>query len=122
MSEEELITLTPAAQAHIQSIMQRHEGAVGFRLSVTHTGCSGYMYAPEIITEANDQDLVVYVNSSLMIYIDPHCIQYIQGLEIDFVKKSLGIEQLVYNNPNVDTTCGCGESFSLKEGEEDADK
>ena len=34
MSKEELITVTPAAQVHIHTIMQRHEAAVGFRLSV----------------------------------------------------------------------------------------
>ena len=109
-----VITLTEAAIDHIKAIIQRRGDGVGFRISVKKTGCSGYMYVPEIIDTIQTSDLLFKVDD-LTVLIDPDSIDFIRGTQLDYVQKKLGQQQLVFNNPNVDSLCGCGESFNLKE-------
>jgi Fe-S cluster assembly iron-binding protein IscA len=42
-------------------------------------------------------------------------INALRNTEIDLVDKGLGQKQLVFNNPNIKHSCGCGESFSVEE-------
>lgn len=109
-----IITMTDGAIAHILKTIEKRGSGIGFRLAVKQTGCSGYMYVPEIIEEVKPQDIKIEVNDKLTVYIDPACRDLIIGTHIDFIKKGLGIEQLEFNNPNADSLCGCGESFNLK--------
>ena len=117
----DIINVTSKAAAHIKTIMQRNKHAVGFSLSVKNTCCSGYMYNPKIVEVTPLDYICITVDNDLTVFIDPDCIHLIKGLTIDFVEKSSGVKQLSYDNPNVDTTCGCGESFSLKEEASDVD-
>lgn len=112
----EIITMSDAAVAHIKKIMERNEGAVGFRLSVKETGCSGLMYVPEVIKEAKPEDSLITI-SGLQIYISKDSIKALEGTKVDLLSKTLGQQQLVFNNPNAESQCGCGESFNLKKTE-----
>ncbi len=114
VSTEKIISLTTAAEAHIIKMLAQKPNAIGFRLSVKQTGCTGYMYMPEIVGESAPDDLQVKQND-FTIYIDKSAVNMIQGTEIDYVKKGLGVSQLVFNNPNAKSLCGCGESFNLRE-------
>jgi len=114
-----MITITENAVKHIQNIMQRHESPIGFRLSIKQTGCTGYMYVPEVISEEKPDDIKIAASQGLTIYLDPQCEKIVNGMEIDFVQKDLGMQQLVFNNPNVAGLCGCGESFHLDEEKAD---
>ena len=110
-----MITLTQAAIGHIERMMADRDDVVGFRLSVKETGCSGYMYVPSLIKTVDNNDIEVDVESpTLRVFLDPEAVPFVKGTELDFVKKTLGMEQLVYDNPNTDSLCGCGESFNLK--------
>ena len=115
----DLIYVTPKAAAHIKKMMMHHQDALAFRLSVKQTGCSGYMYVPEVIALTKDGDVEAYHQEGLLIYLAPEARDMIKGTTIDFVSKALGLEQLVYDNPNTDSLCGCGESFTLKKVEND---
>jgi iron-sulfur cluster assembly accessory protein len=84
-----------------------------FRLSVKKTGCSGYMYVPEMVNAKKESDIEVS-QSNFMIYIDKEAAPLIEGTVVDYVKKSLGVSQLEFRNPNAESLCGCGESFNLK--------
>ena len=110
-----ILEVTPAAMTHIKKMMLRHPGATAFRLSVKRTGCSGYMYVPEIVVSAKEGDINAYQQNDLMVYLDPKALPMLKGTTIDLVTKTLGMEQLAYRNPNTDSLCGCGESFTLKE-------
>ncbi len=109
-----IISMTEAAAQHVKKIMARTEGAVGFRLAVKETGCSGLMYVPEVIKSAQADDVAVPISSDLVVYVDSHSIHALKGAVIDYQRKGLGQEQLVFNNPNAEGACGCGESFNLK--------
>ena len=108
-----MITLTESAKAHIANMITQKGNHVAFRLWIKKTGCSGYMYMPEIVTEKKDTDVEIR-ESNILIYIDQEAMAYLKGTEIDYVKKSLGVSQLVFNNPNAEGVCGCGESFQIK--------
>lgn len=108
-----IITITKAAANHINRILTKHPAGSFFRLSVKETGCSGYMYQPEIVQAPKENDVAV-VCSELKIYVDPDCVPLIQSTVMDFVQKPMGQSQLSFNNPNAEGLCGCGESFTLK--------
>ncbi|MCX7120991.1 MAG: iron-sulfur cluster assembly accessory protein [Gammaproteobacteria bacterium] len=107
-----MITLTTAAKDHIKTMLKTNNAA--FRLAVKQTGCSGYMYVPEIVENKKKETDVEIQLSDLLIYIDADSADILKGTEIDYVKKGLGVYQLEYHNPQADSLCGCGESFNLK--------
>jgi iron-sulfur cluster assembly accessory protein len=61
--------------------------------------------------EAQEGDQVVSVDG-FQIYIDEHSQRFLTGTEIDFIETSHGAG-FKFNNPNVSSTCGCGESFQV---------
>lgn len=115
---KKMISLTSAAEAHIKKMLAQKANALGFRLAIKQTGCTGYMYMPEIITEINSEDVNIQANE-ISIFIDKNAIEMINGTEIDYVNKSLGVSVLVFNNPNAKSLCGCGESFNLRENNDE---
>jgi iron-sulfur cluster assembly accessory protein len=114
MTNEQLITLTPKVIAHIErGIKTAGEGSC-FRLSIKKTGCTGWMYKPEIVAEPTVGDIEVPLLTSFKIFLDPNCLEALQGTVVDLEEKGLGFTQMVFNNPNVASLCGCGESFNVK--------
>ena len=80
------------------------------RVFVTGGGCSGFQYGFTFEEVQNDDDSVMEKNG-VKLLVDPMSYQYLVGAEIDY---SEGLEgaQFVIKNPNAQTTCGCGSSFS----------
>ena len=113
-----MIKVTSAARVHIEKIIERNSNALGFRLGVKETGCSGLMYIPEVALELKSDDLLFEVDG-LKVYIPEASVAYLNGTEIDLATKTLGQQQLVFNNPNADSLCGCGESFNLKKKDDE---
>lgn len=111
---EAILMMSQKAIDHINRTIKARGSGIGFRLGVKQTGCSGYMYVPEIIDEIRPGDLEVVAYTGFTVYVDPEAVSIIRGTYIDFVEKSFGMEQLEYDNPNADSLCGCGESFNLK--------
>ena len=114
---EAIVMLSKKAVEHINRTIANRGSGMGFRLAVKQTGCSGYMYVPEIIDEPCEGDIEVETYDGFTVYVDPDAVDIISGTYIDFVAKSFGMEQLEYDNPNADSLCGCGESFNLKDEE-----
>lgn len=111
-----IITMTDAAAEHLKSMLKKNPKAVGFRLAIKKTGCSGYAYLPEIIETINQNDIHFISHDDLPVYIDAEAVGFIAGLIIDYVAETdAGLKQkrLVYINPNEKNRCGCGESFTI---------
>jgi len=86
-----------------------------FRLTIKKSGCSGYAYAPAIVSEVKTTDFILALDQ-LNIYVDPAWAHVMQGLEIDYVEDAKGglkQKRLVFANPNESARCGCGESFHI---------
>jgi iron-sulfur cluster assembly accessory protein len=110
--EADRIRVTEKATRHILKQMESDPSAIGFRLEVKRTGCSGWMYVVDLVREARDDDLIFHVAEGLDIHVDEKSFSFVHGTEIDFVAEGL-TRHLVFNNPNVTAECGCGESFSI---------
>ncbi len=107
-----MITLTESAMKHIKNMLEKKGKNAAFRLSIKKTGCSGFMYVPEIVHAKKDSDIELS-ESTILIYVDQTAAPFIKGTVVDYVKKSLGVSQLEFQNPNAAGVCGCGESFNV---------
>lgn len=104
------ITLTENAARRVQAFLAKRT-AVGLRLAVKTSGCSGMAYALEF-ADATDRDDLHFVSHGVTLLIDPKSLAYLDGTELDFVREGLN-EGFKFNNPNVKNQCGCGESFAV---------
>jgi iron-sulfur cluster insertion protein len=108
----EQLTITEAAIAKIADLFAE-EGNPNLKLRtfVQGGGCSGFSYGFTFDEEQNEDDFVVE-KSTIKVLIDAMSMQYLQGAEIDY-KEDLSGSQFVIQNPNAQSTCGCGSSFSV---------
>ncbi|MBK8066599.1 MAG: iron-sulfur cluster assembly accessory protein [Rhodanobacteraceae bacterium] len=106
------ITLTTAAASRVREFVGAQDGAIGLRLGVRRTGCSGWAYAVDVARElaADDQ---VFEQDGVKVVVDAKALPLLDGTEIDFVRQGLN-RQFSFRNPNVAGGCGCGESFSVE--------
>ena len=105
------ISLTPAAASHIEKYLARRGKGIGLRLGVKTTGCSGLAYKLEYADALQAED-VVFESNGIKVMVDPKSLAYIDGTELDFARDGLN-EGFKFNNPNVQSECGCGESFQV---------
>lgn len=105
------VKLTTGALEEIRHLMQVQNVPKGhvLRLGVKGGGCSGFSYILEF-GEPNENDHVYQVEGVTVI-IDKSQEMYLYGTELDF-KQGLSNRGFVFNNPNAESTCGCGTSFS----------
>ena len=107
------ITISNAAKTHIENFLNDTPGAIGFRFGITKSGCSGFAYIADIATEQKADEQQLQVNGVTLL-MNQTSINTLAGTHIDLVKKELGQKQLAFENPNIEDSCGCGESFTLK--------
>ncbi len=105
------ISLTSAAASHIEKYLARRGKGIGLRLGVKTTGCSGLAYKLEYADDLQPED-VVFESNGIKVMVDPKSLAYIDGTELDFARDGLN-EGFKFNNPNVQSECGCGESFQV---------
>ena len=110
MSNNE-IALTERAAAHVKNYLAKTAEGVGLRVGVKPTGCSGYQYVIEAAQAVNEHD-TAFETRGVTVVVDEQSLRYLAGTELDFVKEGLN-EGFRFHNPNVNDTCGCGESFSI---------
>lgn len=106
-----MITLTEGAARKIQQQIQKRGRALGIRIGVKTTGCSGLAYVLEFVDSAIEQDTRVEC-SGCTIFIDPKACPYVNGMTVDYVRSGLN-EGFDFKNPNERDRCGCGESFRI---------
>lgn len=106
------ISVTEAARSHIETQIA-DSGQKYLRLGAKESGCNGYMYTLDFIDapEANDQAFPI--GPTLSIYVSSDELPLVRGTEVDFVVEGLN-GSLKFKNPNAESHCGCGESFSIE--------
>jgi iron-sulfur cluster insertion protein len=106
-----MLTVTEAAQAKITDILlEENNPAIRLRMYVQGGGCSGMSYGFTLDEMQNEDDFEIPMESSSVL-VDAMSMQYVSGAVIDY-KDDLSGSQFVIKNPNAQTTCGCGSSFS----------
>lgn len=115
-----IVTLTDAAAARIQEIMDNSDkDYIGLRVGVENGGCAGMSYTMEYAEEKNPLDELI-VEKGVSLLIDPKAILFLFGTQLDFVIDKLS-SSFVFNNPNQTSACGCGESVTIAPAELPAD-
>ena len=106
-----LLVCTDSAAAKVSELI-REEGNPNLKLRVfvSGGGCSGFQYGFTFDENEEDGDTCVE-NQGVRLLVDPMSFQYLTGAEIDY-REDLEGAQFVIRNPNAQTTCGCGSSFS----------
>ncbi len=107
-----MITITDAAMEKIADILaEENNPAVKLRTFVQGGGCSGFNYGFTLDEEQNEDDFVIE-QPGVTVLVDSMSMQYLQGATIDYKQELMG-SQFVIKNPNAQSTCGCGSSFSV---------
>lgn len=106
-----MITLTESAADRAREMIAKHKLAIGLRIGVTESGCSGYSYAMDFAETLTDGDMVIEQDGVKVIVADA-AMSILDGVQLDYVKQGLN-QSFKFNNPNVVSSCGCGESFSV---------
>lgn len=81
------------------------------RVFVQGGGCSGFQYGFTFDDVINEDDTTID-KGGVQLLVDPMSFQYLVGAEIDY-KDDLEGAQFVIRNPNANSTCGCGSSFTI---------
>ena len=81
------------------------------RVGVKSGGCSGLSYELNFDNQASESDKV-FEDNSVRIVVDKKSFLYLVGTTLEY-SGGLNGKGFVFNNPNAQRTCGCGESFSL---------
>lgn len=105
------ITMSDSAANRVQSFLDNRGKGLGLRLGVRTSGCSGMAYVLEFVDDLTEDD-TVFENKGVKVIVDAKSLVYLDGTELDFVKEGLN-EGFKFNNPNVSSECGCGESFNI---------
>jgi iron-sulfur cluster insertion protein len=108
----EQITITESAVAKIADLLAEEDNPnLKLRTFVQGGGCSGFSYGFTFDEETNEDDFEIS-KTGITILIDAMSMQYLAGAVIDYKEENMG-SSFVIQNPNAQSTCGCGSSFSV---------
>jgi iron-sulfur cluster insertion protein len=83
---------------------------IKFRVFVQGGGCSGMQYGFTFDEEQNEDDFD-FQYEDLTVLVDSMSMEYLRGASIDYREDAMGAS-FVIENPNAQTSCGCGSSFN----------
>jgi iron-sulfur cluster assembly accessory protein len=104
------ITLTQNAAKRVAWIAERQSKPAVLRLAVDGGGCAGFTYKFELADQAEDDS--VTETDGVKLVVDPMSLELVKGSAVDFVE-DLGGAAFKVTNPNAQSGCGCGSSFSV---------
>jgi iron-sulfur cluster assembly protein len=81
------------------------------RVGVKSGGCSGLSYELKFDKSKADDDKL-FEDNDIKIVVDKRSVLYLAGTILEY-SGGLNGKGFIFNNPNAQRTCGCGESFSL---------
>ncbi|HEX7386033.1 MAG TPA: iron-sulfur cluster insertion protein ErpA [Castellaniella sp.] len=105
-----LPTLTDAAAARVRTLQQEcSNAALKLRVYVQGGGCSGFQYGFSMEEAVHDDDTLVECAGATLV-VDAQSAPFLAGARVDCQEDLYGA-QFVIDNPNAQSTCGCGSSF-----------
>ena len=109
-----MIKVSQQAKSEVIKLMEAdgfscHDDFV--RVGVKSGGCSGLSYDLNFDKKMNEDDKI-YEDNGVKILVDKKSFLYLIGTTLEY-SGGLNGKGFVFNNPNANRTCGCGESFSL---------
>ena len=114
VTEQAGVILTEGAAREIRSIIEQQEldaDKVRLRVGVKGGGCSGFSYILDL-TETEKPTDEVFEQHGIKLVCDPKSLLYLRGTTVDFKDEIMG-RGFVFQNPNANSSCGCGSSFAV---------
>ena len=107
-----LIDVKPNAVIKLKQLFaEENNPNIKLRVFVQGGGCSGFQYGFTFDEEVNEDDFDLEFDG-VRLLVDSMSSSYLQGAEIEYVE-SLNGSSFSIKNPQAQTTCGCGSSFSV---------
>ena len=107
-----MIEITDSAKEKIIDMLnEENDPSLKLRTFVQGGGCSGFQYGFTFDNEQNDDDWEFNLGDHKLL-VDAMSMQYLDGAVIDYKNDLMGASFSI-SNPNAQSTCGCGSSFSL---------
>jgi iron-sulfur cluster insertion protein len=100
-----MITITESAEKEIQMVLDENNEKY-LRIAIQGGGCSGFSYVFDFAPKKEEDDFEFG-----KVLVDSMSMSYLQGASVDYVDDLMG-SSFNISNPNAQTTCGCGSSFS----------
>ncbi len=111
MSEIQDISMTENAARRVAEIAIKLGKPAVLRLSVEGGGCSGFQYKFGMADTVEADDIRAEGEGASLV-VDPISLDLVRGSAVDFVE-SLGGKSFQVTNPQAQSGCGCGSSFSV---------
>lgn len=105
------IQLTERAAQQIRKSISKRGKGLGLRVGVRKVGCSGLAYTFDYADDVGANDSLFEAHDATLV-VDGEALPYLDGSTLDFVREGLK-ESFKFDNPNVKSECGCGESFNV---------
>lgn len=106
------MTLDDSAVTKLKDILaEENNPRAKLRVFVQGGGCSGFQYGFTLDEDKNEDDFD-FVYDTVTVLVDSMSMQYLQGANIRWDESDMG-SSFVIDNPQAQTTCGCGSSFSV---------
>ena len=104
--------MTDFAVQKVSEIMKKTKTSDHYlRISLKSGGCSGFMYSYDFISEPEEKDKI-FDFGAVKVCVDIKSYLFLHGMEIDY-EEDLLKSGLMFNTPQVQGACGCGESISF---------
>lgn len=106
-----MIRVTDKAKEKMISVLI-DEGSSFLRFGLQGGGCNGFTYFFAVESDLQEDDFEFKLDDERSLLVDPMSGMYLTDAEIDYKKDLMG-ETFVFNNPNTQTSCGCGSSVGF---------
>jgi iron-sulfur cluster assembly protein len=116
---DQLVSLTPAAATKIRQLMESETDISVLRVAIEGGGCSGFQYGLGFDHGAAEGDHE-YEIEGVRVVVDPFSAPYLRGATVDYLE-TIQESGFKIDNPNAVSSCGCGSSFQVAEGEAPAE-
>lgn len=106
------VIVTDNAVTKIKNLIQAEgDPALFLRMGVRPGGCSGFSYEMFFDSEIDDQADIIEEYGDIRVVVDNQSAEMLRGSTLDYQEGLMGAGFAI-NNPNVNKSCGCGNSFS----------
>ncbi|MHB8651498.1 MAG: iron-sulfur cluster insertion protein ErpA [Gaiellaceae bacterium] len=113
---DRLVSLTPSAADKIRGLMAEEADVSVLRVAIEGGGCSGFQYGLGFDRGAQEGDHA-FECEGVTVVVDPLSAPYLKGATVDYLE-TIQESGFKIENPNAVSSCGCGHSFQVAEGEE----